>query len=825
MAGIATILNIGKEALLAQQTAVNVASNNIANVDTDGYSRQSVTLTTATPSSVAVGNLGNGVLASGIARQYDQFIAKQLVTQNSTTGYLSAQQEVYQVAESIFNETDDTGGVNDLLNQFWDSWQTLADNPEIDASRQGVIQQGQLLVDKLQGMNDSIGTLRTDINTSMAGAVEQANTLAAQIAKLNGQISATETPTSQANDLRDQRDQLTGELASLVDITTIETGNGATKVMLADGHALVDGTEAAQLGWSDSSLTWSGSADTTATAVSGKVALGGKIGGYLDLLDAFREGDPSNTLGKFNAFANAMIREVNQQYAQGVGTVPFTGELESCQTGDTALLSTTVATGAATTAIDAGAVTVNGIALGGIAGGAAVNGLAMTKAANTVTAVNNAAAGVTARLTTLVSGSAPVTGLAAGETVDFTVNGIAVSYAATTDESSEETATNLVAAINNAIAAHNGDPATGPAMTITAEVGDGGNGGETNSIVLRNTVSGDGSQIVIDGLDPQASGEAKLALANGTFTADATHNTGEVALFSTEPMTITAGSDDSILSQLGLGGGGVASDDEAGDGRLTFTAADHAVSDSLLGLAYGGEITTDNSGFDLWLYDSDGSPALAAPVHVDLDRATTLDDVADAINGAVAKASGASSLLTASVRDGRLVLTPASGHGFAFANDTSNFLSSAELNTFFTGSDAGSIGINQTVADNLDYLAAGQVSDTGEIYSGDNSNALLVGEVRDREDVAFTGATTPTTLDQFYNTLVSGIGAASQAVNDSVDYNSTLTDQLNTLRDSVSGVSLDEEMANLVKYQQAYAAAAKLISMADDMMQTLMDTI
>ncbi|MCK9293562.1 MAG: flagellar hook-associated protein FlgK [Desulfobulbaceae bacterium] len=827
MSGISTILNIGKEALLAQQTAISVASHNIANADTEGYSRQSLTLTTAASSAIGIGYLGNGVQQVSIMRQYDQFISRQIVEQNSTLGYLEAQSEAYPILEAIFDETGDLG-VSDLLNSFWDSWQALSDNPELDSSRQQVLEQGQLLIDKVQNITAAIGELRSDLNVSMDAAVSDVNAITRQIADLNGQISSTETATAQQNDLRDKRDALVNELAGYLDVTSFESGNGACTVMLADGHSLVDAGQQWDIAWNEDGLSWiseNAGGESSATAIKGGSDLGGKIGGWTEVLGQIEEGNSDNYAGQLDAFANALIREINQQYSQGVGLAPFSQELQSVQIPDTALLTAALDAGQAGTAIPAGTLQINGVNIGRIAGGAASSGLAAAKSANTAAAINAAACGVTAKLTSQVSGTAITAGLAAGETVNFTVGGIEVSYTAAAPETAGETAANLVDAINSAITAYNSDPANSPEMTMEAMVGDGTNGGAADSLILRNTNAGDESAIVISGIDAAEAAEGKLGLTGGSFSADATHNSGTVSLFATEDIAIEAGSNDTYLDQLGLGGGNVSSDDVAGDGQLTFRASDNAVSGVLQGLAYADELQTDGGGFDLWLYNGDGSLAWPDAVSVDLTRAYTLQDVAEAINTSLANTTGASpAWLTASVRDNRLVLTPDSDHQFAFGGDNTNFLAGAELNTFFTGSSAADMAINQTVTDNPDYLAAGLVGEDGEIYTGNNNNALLLGNICDREDVAFTGGS-QTSLNDFYSSLVGDIGLDSQAATDNLEYQTLLGNQLMDLRDSASGISLDEEMANLIKYQQAYSAAAKLITMADEMMQTLLDTI
>jgi len=827
MSGIATILNIGKEALMAQQTAISVASHNIANADTEGYSRQSLTLTTATATSIGVGYLGNGVEQVSIMRQYDQFITHQIVDKNSTLGYLEAQTEAYPVLEAVFDETDELG-VSDLLNAFWDSLQELSDNPELDSSRQDVIQQAQLLIDKLDTITESISELRADLGVSMKSAIDEVNSITKQIADLNKQISSTESENTQQNDLRDKRDTLISELSSYIDISCFQAGNGTYSVVMADGHTLVSGNQQWDLGYTGDTLNWiseNATCVTTETAIKGGTDIGGKIGGISSILNQISEGDTDNYVGKLNTFANALIREINQQFSQGIGLTAFSDELVSANVANTAVLTTTIDAEQAGSSIAAGTLEINGISIGKIAGGTATYGLATKKTANMAEAINNAECGVSAKLTTQVSGAAISDGLAAGESINFTICGIDVSYTASANETSAETAANIVTAINDTINAYNADSTHTPKITLEADIGNETNGGAANSIILRNTNAGDESVIIIAGIDASDAAESKIGLSDGNYAADATYNTGTVSIFSTDDIEIKAGTNDLYLEQLGLGGGNISSDDIADDGKLTFRSSDNSISGVLQGFAYSDELQLDGGSFSLWLYNEDGSTAFSNSVTVDLTRCYTLQDVADAINTTLSNVNGINpAWLTATVEENRLVLTPDGEHEFAFASDTTNFLATSELNTFFTGSSATDIAINQTIADNPDYIAAGTVGEDGEILSGNNSNALLLVEISQKEDITFTGGK-KASLNDFYTSLIGDIGLDSQDADDSLEYTTMIANQLIDLRDSASGVSLDEEMANLIKYQQAYNAAAKLITIADEMMQTLLETI
>ena len=933
MSGIASVLNIAKEALLAHQSSISVTGHNIANVNTPGYSRQVLNLVSPSASPEAGGFFGTGVKADTISRQYDQFMVKRITDQNSSITNLEAEQQTLRVVETIFNEAPGLA-VNDLMSQFWEATQGLSNNPELSASRQAVVQQAELLDDQLHSMTSQIVDSRNDISLSIGTSVDDLNSLTKELAGLNTQITTTETDKQQQNDLRDSRDQILMKISGLVGINYFETSTGAYTVMLDDGHTVVEDNDAWSFDWSENSLYWqrTNSNDiTTKAELTDAAALGGTLGGLIEVNNQLVEGNPDNYLGRLNSLANALIREVNQQYSQGVGLNTFTEPLTGTElANDTTLLHTTLDSQAASETIAAGTFTINDRVVGKIDGSTAVYGLAMGKTFNAAETINAATAGVEATLTTQVAGSA-VTGLAAGESVSFTVNGVDISYTAPALETAGETATNVTDAINSAIDAYNLLSSSTPKVTIRAIVGNGLNGGASNSLILKNTKEGDSSQIIIGGIDT-ATADGNLGIADGTYVADSTHNTGELSLFALNtPLTINGGSNDQMMAQLGwassisyadmavsvpavdttvnfevngipisanilstdtsavaaqkiidkinvakvttgvtaiLGdgtNGGVpnsvvfqsdvanidievgspvdesilgfstllkrsvaGADQSPGDGKLSYEFSDHGVLSSMHGYDYSRELVTDGGSFDMWLYNSNGTNALPQAVTVSLDRAYTLQDVADSFNISMKNANAVDASgqqwVTASVFNNQITFTPSGGHQFAFGGDTSNFLATAGINTFFTGSSADSININSLVSEDLNNLATGTVNQFGEMFTGDNSNILEITNIQRKEAIAFIGSASDT-LDGHYNSLVAEIGLKSKSVEADLEFNIQVNDQLNIMRDAASGVSLDEEMANLIKFQHAYSAAAKLITASDEMMQTLLNTI
>jgi flagellar hook-associated protein 1 FlgK len=157
------------------------------------------------------------------------------------------------------------------------------------------------------------------------------------------------------------------------------------------------------------------------------------------------------------------------------------------------------------------------------------------------------------------------------------------------------------------------------------------------------------------------------------------------------------------------------------------------------------------------------------------------------------------------------------GDAFGFARDDSNLLLSLGLNTFFTGDKAYTLAVNPWVLDNPALIAAGQFDPDGARAPGDNRNALIMADLEDApagpDGLTFTDA---------YRGLVTDIGLDAEQAGQEAGFQQKLVEQLTQMRDAVSAVSLDEELANLIKFQRAYQAAARLVTVADELYQTIL---
>jgi flagellar hook-associated protein 1 FlgK len=231
--------------------------------------------------------------------------------------------------------------------------------------------------------------------------------------------------------------------------------------------------------------------------------------------------------------------------------------------------------------------------------------------------------------------------------------------------------------------------------------------------------------------------------------------------------------------------------------------------------------------FNVWVYDSTGAVVGGAPTVITVDAdsgGTTLTSIAADIN---AMANMSASITT----DNKLQIDAASGFTFAFSDDTSSVLAALGINTFFKGATAGAMGANDVIGSNKDHIAAAQIDALGNYASGDNTNALAMTDLQfasksigiwtcDRLS-GNTEGTATATIEDYYHAMVGSIGIKAASISNSRAFNEVMVNELKTMRESISGVSLDEEMTELIKFQHAFAAAAKLITVADEMLDTL----
>lgn len=317
MSGIFGILNIANQALLAEQTAVEVVSHNIANVGTPGYSRQIPVFEATLPVPSGWNILGTGVKIDQIRRAFDPYATARL---DENTAYLAqsqAQQTGLEQVASLFNETQD-GSMNGLIANFWAAWQDLADNPAGAAERQALLVRTQTLSEAFNYRADQLAQAKTAVIQQIDPTIDSIDTHLTRIAQLNGEIIQSEAGGANANDLRDQRQQHLTELSNLVGIRYYTTGEGYINVTTSNGASLVQGPIAFSLASQQNadgttSILWQGPNGTSQDITSG--LSGGKLGAQVQMVNNFIPQYQTS----LDDLALSFIAAVNEQHSQGVG--------------------------------------------------------------------------------------------------------------------------------------------------------------------------------------------------------------------------------------------------------------------------------------------------------------------------------------------------------------------------------------------------------------------------------------------------------------------------------------------------------------------------
>lgn len=233
------IFDIGKSAIFASQTALNVAGHNISNVNTPGYSRQELILEPAAAVTVGQNYLGRGVATPDVRRHYDKFLQSQLILQKQSYGRSLSLGEGLGYAEQIFNEASGMG-LSTALGDFFRAWHDVANSPDGQSERTVLIQKAQTLVQRVSTMESGLEDLVAQTERELSNVLERVNSLAAEIAGVNEMILRAEAGgTKNANDLRDTRERLLGDLAELIGFDHFEAPDGMVTVIV-DGKNLVD---------------------------------------------------------------------------------------------------------------------------------------------------------------------------------------------------------------------------------------------------------------------------------------------------------------------------------------------------------------------------------------------------------------------------------------------------------------------------------------------------------------------------------------------------------------------------------------------------------
>lgn len=314
---MADMLNTAISGLLTFQRALNTTSHNIANVNTPGYSRQTVDIGTNLPSYSNENFYGAGVRVQGIDRAYDQFLTSEVRDTTSVHARLDTFSELAAHIDDVL--ADPLGGISPTLHQFFESLQDVSDDPASSTARYALISSAGTLASRFQSIDNRFEELQQNTSSQLTDVVEEINSLVIAIRDVNQALNDSGAFVSggqQAADLLDKRDALLDELASKVDINVVEEDDNQMSIFIGNGQTILNGIEAfsisAQADANDPTrdvIVYNGL--ITVYDISAHLG-GGEIGGLLDfrdnVLNPTRNALGRSAIGIAEAF-NAQMRD------------------------------------------------------------------------------------------------------------------------------------------------------------------------------------------------------------------------------------------------------------------------------------------------------------------------------------------------------------------------------------------------------------------------------------------------------------------------------------------------------------------------------------
>jgi len=245
---MSSILGTSLSGLMSAQRSLETTSHNIANVNTEGYSRQSVDLRTRPASFTGAGYIGQGVDARTVTRSYDQFVTAQFTSSTSVYGETNTLSTMSAQIDAILSS--DKTGIAPAFNAFFNAVNEVADDPSAVPVRQVMLSEADSLAQQLNTTSAQLEGFRSQNNNEMQSMINDINSYAKGIAELNDKVmveTSMATSGQIPNDLLDQRDALVAKLAERVNVTTLNQTDGSQTVFIGNGQALVLNGKASKL--------------------------------------------------------------------------------------------------------------------------------------------------------------------------------------------------------------------------------------------------------------------------------------------------------------------------------------------------------------------------------------------------------------------------------------------------------------------------------------------------------------------------------------------------------------------------------------------------
>jgi len=769
------ILSIGVSGLLAAQRAIATAGHNVANAATEGYSRQRVELGTQPPRFEGSGFVGSGVKVEDIVRLFDEFVARDI---RKTTSSYNEMDRFYTLSAQMDGLLADVNAsLNPAIQQFFDATQAVADAPTSVSARQSLLTFAESMVDRFNSFAQRVTDESDSVNIQIKNTIDEINSLAKAIANINRDIVNIQGPrtTQVANDLLDQRERLLKRLSENVNLSIVEQGDGAVNVFIGSGQTLVVGFKTQSL--SATPNEFDGSKSDVSIAVGSTTVRvteqinGGKLGGLLRYRDEILL-ETRNGLGRI---AYALSSDYNEQHRLGID---LNGQL-----GQDVFATTGMSGSGIAAAPSSSNTTTSGI------------NFLVTEPDNLTTSDY--------RLEYNGGDAFEITRLSDGNRTVFNTGG---TYPYTSAQIDGFTVT--ITAPPTAGDRFLIEPTRRGAESLSLQIA---NGAQIAAAVPVRTVTGatnTGTGSIDDGVVTD-----ETAFVNDTYNVIFGAATPAAADGGATVGTIVDNNNDSTLTYTLRVNGTVVYTQTEADAPLAdldaLAAAINGTGNSNVGTT-GVQAYVDNTAGRLYLANV---PPSAVPISIVESLNTTAGTVEDGdtvtgyFGGALTGSSNPSASYSFNGQADSYIVVDSGGN-----TETSGTYTSGN-NITFNGIQIAVSGINN-------------LGDTYTVESnangvGDNRNALALSGLQNA--LTMVGGTA--SYQEAYSQLVAFVGTkTNQAEIDRVAQEARLNQALSAQAE-VSGVNLDEEASNILKFQQIYNATAQIVATADNLFNALLNAV
>lgn len=307
MSGLFDSLSVASTSLNAQRMGLDLVGQNLANVNTEGYSKRQIVLTERAPTDV--NSAGRGVTVAEIRSTRDGFIQSRMAQEQPAGSMDSTVADALSVAEAALGDAGSS--LDTSLEQFFSAFSALSENPASPELRDGVARQGEALAQMFHDISDRLTTVASDADGAISASVGEINRLTGQVGRYNAEIA-----TANGRDVAsiiDARDVTLQKLSKLADVMTSQRADGAIDVSMGRGRALVVGASVTTLSLSNEPGTGNTIVLLADTDISGDIQ-GGKIAGQMAIRDRYIP----DYLDKLDTLANDFGTAVNDLHETGI---------------------------------------------------------------------------------------------------------------------------------------------------------------------------------------------------------------------------------------------------------------------------------------------------------------------------------------------------------------------------------------------------------------------------------------------------------------------------------------------------------------------------